>query len=219
MPVALKAVNNPLRSDGQVWCKICGIKESVHAALCSELGVDAIGFVFVEQSPRFIGLAQAETVAASTQTDRVGLFVDPDPVMVREAISAARLTMLQFNGDEPAEFCEQFGLPYLRAVQMRPGADVAIIAERFDTAHALLLDTYAANARGGTGKKFDWGLWPQEIDMPLIVAGGLTSKNVRRAVMQLNPSGVDVSGGVEARKGQKDSTLIEKFIQEVRNVG
>ena len=197
--------------DGKTWCKICGITNPAHAELCSDLGVDAIGFAFVEESPRFIDFSSVTEVAQVARTERVGLFVNPDASWVETAISSANLTMLQFNGDEPASFCGQFGLPYLRAVQMHPGVDVKAIAEDYETATGLLLDTFSVHARGGTGLKFDWSLWPQDVGLPLILAGGLNSENVSRAILELSPSGVDVSGGVEIEKGKKDSGLIESF--------
>ena len=215
-------LNTPLlkddKSDGKTWCKICGITEPAHAELCSDLGVDAIGFALVNESPRFIDFALAKEVALAARTERVGLFVNPEPSWVEAAIASAELTMLQFNGDESPSFCEQFGLPYLRAVQMQAGVDVTAIAEQFETAKALLLDTYSAEARGGTGLRFDWNLWPQNVALPLILAGGLNSENVSRAILELSPSGVDVSGGVEVEKGKKDPGLIESFVREVKNV-
>ena len=204
---------------GNTWCKICGITDPAHAELCSELGVDAIGFAFVKESPRYINFDSVNEVARSAQTERVGLFVNPEVSWVEEAIKSANLTMLQFNGDEPASFCEQFGLPYLRAIQMQAGVNVSAIAEHYGSADALLLDTFSVSARGGTGLKFDWSLWPQDVQMPLILAGGLTSENVASAIEQLKPNGVDVSGGVEMEKGKKDPKLIESFVREVKNVG
>lgn len=211
-------LSTSFQKHGNTWCKICGITDPAHAELCSELGVDAIGFAFVKESPRYIDFDSVHEVANSAQTERVGLFVNPEVSWVEQAIKCANLTMLQFNGDEPASFCEQFGLPYLRAIQMQASVNVSAIAQHYESADALLLDTFSASARGGTGLKFDWKLWPQDVQMPLILAGGLNSENVARAIQQLKPNGVDVSGGVEMEKGKKDPKLIESFVREVKNV-
>ena len=118
----------------------------------------------------------------------------------------------------PSPFVRVSGGHYIRAVQMREGVDVKNIAARYPNAQALLLDTYSTKARGGTGTRFDWGLWPNELNLPLILAGGLNPENVAMAIQELQPNGVDVSGGVEVEKGVKSPELIKRFVEEVKNV-
>lgn len=208
-----------LRSDNKTWCKICGISEARHAVLCAQAGVDAIGLVFVPESARGLSLEQAETVAAAASIARVGLFVNADAGRVKEAIVAGQLTMLQFQGDESPSYCQQFGLPYIRALQVRQNTDIGAFCERHCEAIAILLDAYVPGQRGGTGQVFDWDLWPEDPDTAFILAGGLTPANVGEAISRLKPAGVDVSGGVEGSvKGHKDEKLISKFVREVRDV-
>ena len=199
--------------------KICGIKEPEHARLAAEAGADAIGLNFYPPSPRFIWPAEAAAVAEAlpAYVTAVGLFVDADEDLVRETLDAVPLGLLQFHGDEPAEFCEQFGVPYVRAVRMEQGTDLVEYAHRFKRARALLVDAHVPGEPGGTGTVFDWGRIPRELAKPLILSGGLTIDNVSRAVREVKPWAVDVSSGVEASRGSKDPGKIVEFIRSVRS--
>lgn len=208
-----------LRSDNKTWCKICGITDARHARLCAQLGVDAIGLVFVPESARALSLDQAQVLAAAAAITRVGLFVNSDAGFVAEAIAAGQLTLLQFQGDEPPDYCQQFGLPYIRALQVTEQTDIGAFCGLHCEATAILLDAYVPGQRGGTGQLFDWALWPDDPTTAFVLAGGLTPTNVGEAIARLKPAGVDVSGGVEGPvKGKKDESLIKKFVREVRDV-
>ncbi len=146
----------------------------------------------------------------------VCLFVDLPEGEVREILSEVPLQMLQFQGDEPPEFCESFRMPYVRAVRMEEGTDLLEYARRFRRARALLLDAHVPGLAGGTGQTFDWGDIPRDLPVPVILSGGLTPENVGRAVREVKPWAVDVSSGVEAERGVKDPRKIEEFIRSVR---
>ncbi|MCY1554691.1 N-(5'-phosphoribosyl)anthranilate isomerase [compost metagenome] len=124
---------------------------------------------------------------------------------------------MQFHGDESAEDCAGFGRPYIKALRVKPGDDIAAAVSRYPEASGLLLDTYVPGVPGGTGEAFDWSLVPRNAAKPLILAGGLTPENVGEAVRQVQPYAVDVSGGVEAAKGIKDAAKIQAFIQRARS--
>jgi phosphoribosylanthranilate isomerase len=198
--------------------KICGIREPAHARIAAEAGADAIGLVFHPQSPRYVTPAQAAAVVASLPpfVAAVGLFVDHDEAEVREILAAVPLDLLQFHGDQPPEFCERFGRPYVRAVPMGQGVDLIEYAGRFRRAKALLLDAHVAGERGGTGRGFDWTLIPRELPIPIILSGGLDVENVARAVREVKPWAVDVSSGVETGRGSKDPDKIVEFIRSVQ---
>ena len=125
------------------------------------------------------------------------------------------LSLLQFHGAEDGDFCRQFGLPYVKAVAM--GSDAAPEqAERdFADAAALLLDSHRAGSVGGTGQTFDWSGIPS-MKLPLVLAGGLTPENVRRAVQQVQPWAVDVASGVEDAPGEKNVEKMQTFIREAK---
>ena len=198
--------------------KICGIRDPAHARVAVEAGADAVGLVFHPRSPRYVTLEQARAVAAALPpfTMAVGLFVDVDESVVRAALAQVRLDLLQFHGREPPEFCERFGVPYVRAVAMEEGVDLVEWAHRFKRAKALLLDAHVPGEAGGTGQSFDWARIPRELPLPLILSGGLDARNVGRAIRETGPWAVDVSSGVEASRGVKSPEKIVEFIRSVQ---
>jgi phosphoribosylanthranilate isomerase len=198
--------------------KICGIREPAMAVHAARAGADAIGVVFHRPSPRYVAPEAAARVvqALPPYVMAVGLFVDAPEREVRQVLSQVPLAMLQFQGEEPAEFCESFGLPFVRAVRMEAGTDLLECARRFSRARALLLDAHVPGQAGGTGRTFDWNEIPRDLPIPVILSGGLTIENVGRAVRDVKPWAVDVSSGVEAERGVKDPRKIEEFIRSVR---
>jgi phosphoribosylanthranilate isomerase len=198
--------------------KICGItrKEDLRAAV--DLGADALGFVFFPPSPRFLDEARARKLAQQVPpfVTRVGLFVNADAAAVCSTLTTVPLDLLQFHGDEDAAYCDQFGLPYIKAARMRPGLDLLEYAALFPAARAILLDAYV-EGYGGAGVSFDWSLIPPALPLPIILSGGLTSANIGDAVRAVRPAAVDVSSGVEVAKGIKDAVKIAEFIAGVRN--
>jgi phosphoribosylanthranilate isomerase len=197
--------------------KICGITRlcDLESALAS--GVDALGFVFYPPSPRYI---EAEAAAQLSRcvppfVVRVGLFVNADVRFVKRVIAEVPLDLLQFHGEESAEYCAQFGLPYLKAARVRPGLDLLEFARAYPTSQGLLLDAWV-EGYGGAGKAFDWSLIPECLPLPVVLSGGLHADNVGEAVVNLRPWAVDVSSGVEQAKGIKDASKIDAFIAAVR---
>jgi phosphoribosylanthranilate isomerase len=198
--------------------KICGITrvDDLQAAVRS--GADAIGLVFYQRSPRHVSLAQARQLAAALPpfVTLVGLFVDAEAAFVREVLANVPLDLLQFHGDESAQYCAQFDKPYLKAIRVKAGVDLLQCASEFGGARGLLLDAHVEGIPGGTGSAFDWALIPGDLPLPLILSGGLDTGNVAAAIEQVRPYAVDVSSGVEANKGIKDAAKIAAFINEVK---
>ena len=202
-----------------VRVKVCGITRSEDALSAIELGADALGFVFWPKSSRSVTpdiVCQIESILPPF-INKVGVYVDPTPDWVAETSAAGCLSLLQFHGDESPEFCDQFSLPYIKAIRVKDGIDLLQYATRYRNARGLLLDTYTAGMPGGTGHVFDWALVPQDLPLPVILSGGLNPNNVASAIMQTRPWAVDVSSGVEATKGIKDKTKIAAFMQGVRD--
>ncbi len=201
----------------RIRVKICGITR-VEDALCAvQHGADAIGLVFYAPSPRNVNVAQAIEIVNKIPAfiSVVGLFVNADKSYINSVLSAVRLDILQFHGDESPAECTQFGLPYLKAIRVKPETNLHQCAQDFSQAKALLLDTYTEGVAGGTGQVFDWNLIPKNLTKPLILAGGLNAQNVAQAIQQVQPYAVDVSGGVEVAKGIKDAAKIAAFMQQV----
>ena len=202
-----------------VRVKVCGITRSEDALSAIELGVDALGFVFWPKSSRSVTPDIAHQIESNLPPfiNKVGVYVDPTPDWVAETSAAGCLSLLQFHGDETPEFCDQFSLPYIKAIRVKDGVDLLQCAIRYRNARGLLLDTYTAGMPGGTGHVFDWALVPQDLPLPVILSGGLNPNNVVSAIQQTRPWAVDVSSGVEATKGIKDKIKIAAFMQGVKD--
>ncbi|QIB67277.1 phosphoribosylanthranilate isomerase [Kineobactrum salinum] len=198
--------------------KICGITSADDALAACNAGADALGLVFYEPSPRGIRVQQARDIVAAIPpfVTVVALFVDESAAVIDRILEQVAVDCIQFHGSESAAFCEQFGRPYLKALRVRPGQDIAAACQRYPGARAVLLDSWQPDLPGGTGTTFDWGLAPARLARPLVLAGGLNDSNVGAAIRALAPAGVDVSGGVERAPGQKDIPKMSRFIAAVR---
>lgn len=201
-----------------VRVKICGITRVEDALAAAAVGADAIGLVFYAKSPRAVSAEQAQAIVAALPpfVTTVGLFVDIERAELQRILASVPLDLLQFHGDESAEQCEGFNRPYIKALRVKAGDDIAAQVDRYPGAKGILLDTYVEGVPGGTGEAFDWSLVPEGLNKPVILAGGLHPDNVALAVAQVRPYAVDVSGGVEASKGIKDAQKIGAFIRAAR---
>jgi len=141
--------------------------------------------------------------------------MDQDSTEVMSILKQVPLNLLQFHGNEDADYCRQFGLPYIKAVSMVSDQAVVRAVNDYSDAAALLLDSHAPGGVGGTGAVFNWSLIPA-VSLPIVLAGGLTSVNVRQAVKQVKPWAVDVSSGVEDSPGIKNDELMRVFIKEAK---
>lgn len=199
------------------YCGITRVEDALHAAA---IGVDAIGLVFYEKSPRSVSVDQAKLIVESLPAfvTTVGLFVNADPADVENIAQAVNLDLLQFHGDETAAECDRFERPYIKAIRMREELDLDQVSGEYQNASGLLLDAYDKKLFGGTGKSFDWSMIPDQRSLPIILAGGLNPENVGQAINDVHPYAVDVSGGIEASKGIKDKEKMNAFMRGVNSV-
>lgn len=201
-----------------------------------ELGASAIGMVFFARSPRAMTLDAAYPILRelNRKIRVVALFVDPVAAEVRQVSGSGLFDMLQFHGDEPAAFCESFDLPYMKAIKVgqeqqenepiavstRTKSELLLDKIRdYAGAEMILLDSFDKKVPGGTGKTFDWAVAAavrRQCGVKLVLAGGLDPANVETAVAQVQPYGVDVSSGVEARHGIKDLQKMQRFVAGAR---
>jgi phosphoribosylanthranilate isomerase len=199
--------------------KICGLTRPEHVAAAGRMGVDAVGFVCWEGSPRFVPPERLASLAAELEpfVTPVLLFVNAARERIEQALQAVPQALLQFHGDESHPDCARFGRAYLRAVAMDEGVDLLDWEQRYPSAAAMLADAPGA-AFGGGGRAFDWGRLPaaEQRGRPLILAGGLRASNVGAAIRAARPYGVDVSSGVEAERGIKSEALMREFVAAVR---
>lgn len=200
--------------------KICGITNVNDALTAVANGADAIGLVFYEASPRNITIERALEVAAAVPpfVSVVGLFVNAEPAFIQSVVNQVGLDLIQFHGDESPADCAGYGVPFIKAIRVKADTNLVQYAADFSAAKALLLDTFAEGVAGGTGQVFDWGLIPNQLNKPVILAGGLTPDNVDIAIRKVKPYAVDVSGGVERTKGIKSAEKIAAFMHQVNSV-
>lgn len=200
--------------------KFCGLTRPEDVTAAVRNGADAIGFVFdYPPSAREISHESARDLIREVPpfVTTTGLLVNPDADTVRNLLAEVPLDMLQFHGDEDDAFCASFGKPFIKAVRVKPDADLEILLDQWPSARGLLLDAWHPEQAGGTGLTFDWQKIPLRWRDRIILAGGLTPDNVAHAIRTIRPYGVDVSGGIEARKGEKDSALMAAFAAAVQH--
>ncbi len=201
--------------------KICGISRAEDAIKASELGVDALGLVFYDKSPRNVSTALAQSICVQLPAfvSTVGLFLNPDKVLVRQVLAEVDLDLLQFHGTESAAFCASFGKPYIKALGVGDGADkIEALLEQYAGARSVLLDSHRKGEAGGTGKSFDWASIPVDLRRKIILAGGLNVDNVAQAIQRVRPCAVDLSSGVESSPGVKDNDLMSRLMQQIRQL-
>ncbi|AEG15416.1 Phosphoribosylanthranilate isomerase [Desulfofundulus kuznetsovii DSM 6115] len=203
-----------------VRVKICGITDISSALAAAEAGADALGFVFAP-SPRRITPSQACRICRELPPfiSRVGVFVDAPLEEVRAVAEYCGLDAIQLHGSESPDYCRSLGRRVIKA--FRVGDEIDPVELSGYPADAILLDTFVAGKKGGTGQPFDWQLAAGlKLSRPLILAGGLTPENVGRAVAIVQPYGVDVSSGVEkdGQPGKKDPDKIRRFIAAAKGL-
>lgn len=193
--------------------KICGITNEKDAIMVSNLGADALGFVFAP-SKRKVSPAVVKKIIKKIPPfiTTVGVFMNQPLEEVNKIVGQTSLDAVQLHGDEEPEYCNKVK----RKVVKR------ILVTQKDTKESLLsrmegysVSAYILDPGTGSGKTFNWDL-AHKIKKPLIIAGGLTPENVKDVVKKLHPYGVDVSSGVEKSYGKKDRKKIEKFIREAK---
>jgi phosphoribosylanthranilate isomerase len=219
------------------WIKICGITNLEDARTAIDAGANALGFVFYDKSPRRVDAESARDLVAQLPPglEKVGVFVDAEADTIRATVAHAGLTAIQLHGPETIDHLWEDSRPLLdrmgvsRTILAVSGdrlkrSGIAIGQRIFEEVFALLLDAQSNGRFGGTGTTFDWQgaramVQVLSLKLPIIVAGGLNASNVSEAIRLLQPFGVDVSSGVEARPGKKDPAKIRAFIEAVRAAG
>jgi phosphoribosylanthranilate isomerase len=200
--------------------KFCGMTRAGDVRLASELGADAVGFIFADASPRRIHAneARALRLALAPLVDAVAVFRDNGADEVRDVVKVVRPSLLQFHGDEDDAFCRGFGVPYVKAIGMGNALveNAVALQVRYPGAAAFLFDSHGEGADGGSGRGFDWSRIPQGLAKPVILAGGIGVDNVFDAILRTLPGGVVVSSGIESWRGIKDGDRMREFVEQVR---
>ena len=208
----------------RIRIKMCGITNLEDATAAVDAGVDALGFIFYEKSPRNIDPEVARIIIEQLPpfVSTVGVFVDRKRQEVEEIIRFCRLGYAQLHGQESPKYCERltrFAAPcqVIKALRVGEHLQASDITPYNDHVKGFLLDTYQKGVKGGTGQRFDWSLIQGlKLQRDFILAGGLDAESVQEALESVRPYALDVNSGVEASPGQKDHKLIKKFTRQVR---
>lgn len=198
--------------------KICGITSREDAWAAVEAGADALGFILVKGTPRYIEPEAAAAIAAQMPpfVATVGVFIDRTPEEIDQIVSASGLSLAQLHGNESPAECQRLRVPFVKAIRVQGERDLEAL-RIYPQARAFLLDTYVAELPGGTGRSFPWEIAAKVAsEARVILSGGLTPDNVALAVAQVRPYAVDVSSGVETYPGRKDHRKVRKFIEQAR---
>src|SRR5450631_203473 len=213
-----------------IWIKICGITNQEDAQTAVDAGADALGFVFYEKSPRKVDPETTRKIVTKVPSniERVGVFVSEPVEKILETVAQAGLTGVQLHGVECRE------PEFIRALKIGRDLKVFVVLPATDInkgldwnenekagISAVFVDSGTPQLPGGTGEIFAWNSAAAQIhaigtNLKVVVAGGLNSTNVADAIRILEPWGVDVSSGVEAKPGKKDPAKIRAFVDAVR---
>lgn len=199
--------------------KICGITSLGDALLAVENGADAIGFIFYEKSPRYIGPNTVSLIIKELPpfVTAVGVFVNEAPDKIRAISNETGIDCVQLHGDETPEFCDSLGLQVIKAFRIKTIDDIKKIRDY--QVSACLLDTYREGVPGGTGETFNWDIAVEAKKYGrIILSGGLKPDNIASAIKKVGPYAVDISSGVEAKPGKKDAGKIIKFMEQVKGL-
>lgn len=197
--------------------KICGLKRLEDINIVNKYPVDYIGFVFAP-SKRRVSLEEAMELksALNPSIKTVGVFVNEEPSLVNEIATKCSLDIVQLHGDEDDEYIKNIKFPVWKSISIKD-SNFYKEMESCTLSCGFVLDTYSSDAKGGTGKVFNWDLVKDiSKDKFIILAGGLNSSNVLTAIEKVSPSVIDVSSGVE-ELGVKNELKIKEFLRKVKN--
>jgi phosphoribosylanthranilate isomerase len=201
--------------------KICGITKLEQGRSISKMGATDLGFICVAASPRYVNNKQLADLVPplAPLANCVGVFADATIATVVETAHIANFGSVQLHGQETLAYCQELrqqlrAMEIIKAWRIKSNEDLQVIDKYSAAVDTLLLDAYHPEALGGTGHTLDW---PQLIKfrpiIPWLLAGGLNPDNVRSALSQLQPAGIDLSSGVEISPGHKDLAQVQRLFQ------
>lgn len=204
-----------------VRVKICGITNLQDASMAVELGVDALGFIFAP-SPRQVAPEEAHEIIRDIPplVKTIGVFVDENPVVIRQIIRFCGLDLVQLHGDESPDVCNELMPRAIKAFRLKDKTSLSVIPAYQGRVRAILLDTYSAEKKGGTGKSFDWEIASRarQMGIPTILSGGLGLHNIEMAIGTAKPFAVDINSGIEERPGKKDPFLMKEVMEKIEKI-
>jgi len=198
--------------------KICGITEIETLNFLIENGVDYVGFIFHENSPRNVTHAFINEIKNINfqKTRPVCVFANPDKLFVSSSLSCFENPIIQFHGNEAEDFCESFDNEFWKALRIKDSKSLEDI-KYFRNAEAILCDTFKEGVYGGTGTSFDWKILNPDLflEKKIILSGGLSIENVEDA-LKIDPWCLDFNSGVESSPGLKDHSKIVEILSLIK---
>ncbi len=197
-----------------VRVKICGITNIEDALAAVDYGADALGFVFFPESPRYVSPEAAREITSYLPplVTTVGVFVNENEQKMKEVMQYSGMNVLQLHGEEDPAICAVWHR-VIRALRVKDFTDLKPL-EACSRAAAFLLDTYSPGQFGGTGQIFNWDIAVEAKRFGnIILSGGLNTDNIEKAIRRVRPYAVDVSSGIEEKKGKKDLKKMRLFIE------
>jgi phosphoribosylanthranilate isomerase len=204
--------------------KICGITQSSQAEAIVALGADALGFICVPASPRYVTPAQICGIKVPPTISKIGVFMDTDVDEMVQVATIGNLTAIQLHGVETAEVCAELrdrlpGIELIKAFRVRTSWELEMAADYAQNVDWLLLDAYHPEMGGGSGKTLDWNtLQSFKPSKPWFLAGGLRSANIANALSLIQPQGIDLSSGVEIAPGNKDLNAVRQLFATLKAI-
>ena len=198
--------------------KICGVTEIGILNFLIENGIDYVGFIFHENSPRNVTHAFINEIKNIDfqKTRPVCVFVNPNKSFVSSSLSHFENPIIQFHGDESEDFCDSFDCEFWKALRIKDSKSLEDI-KHFKNAEAILCDTYKEGVYGGTGSSFDWKILNSDLflNKKIILSGGLSVENLENA-LKIDPWCLDFNSGVESRPGLKDHSKIVEILSLIK---
>ncbi|MDI3542754.1 MAG: phosphoribosylanthranilate isomerase [Candidatus Atribacteria bacterium] len=194
--------------------KVCGIKEKSDALLLSELPLWALGFILVEDSPRFIPPDKAKEIVRFLPSwiIKVGVFQNQSVEEVEKLRDFCDFDLVQLHGKESPAFCEKLGKGVIKTFSVGEDFDVAMVEEYLPVVDFLLFDS----KKGGSGLTFPWKkIKGINFPKPIIIGGGLREENVWQCLSLLRPFALDLNSGVEVYPGKKDGVKVKRILEKI----
>lgn len=204
--------------------KICGLTNLEDARFVSGALADYLGFIFYEKSPRYVEPAEAGAIINWLEgPKKVGVFVNQSIDEVNDIARQTGVDLVQLHGDEPEHYCSLIEKPIIKVLHISGDEDADELQDMVDRyedhVSYYLFDTKADGLWGGTGKTFDWSLIEGlQINAPYFLSGGLKPDNVKKAITETKPYGIDISSGLEAEPGLKDFGKVEDLMDSMREI-
>lgn len=195
--------------------KICGITNYDDAIYCSNIGADAIGFIFYTGSKRYIEPDKAKKIIKQLPPFllKVGVFVNEEPDKINKISEAIKLNVIQLHGDETIKDIMKITLPVIKAFRVNKKFNYKILNKYSN--HSILLDSFNQNEYGGTGEKFNWNNIPVSLRNKIILAGGVSLENIEFIYNEIKPYAIDLSSSLEYSPGKKDHKKIKQLFTKL----